>query len=446
VDKDPCAAYVWWSAITAAVPESAVAGLLAGFLIAAVAALLAQVYWGSELALFCSGVPILAFSAILFTVIAGARPSEKIDYQTRGSYGDTLCSVLWSQWLLAISSLFIGSAVLLCGLGLVLVSYADNLAVKLCETNRPIYTVENSRRILIRVNAWLSAAVTTVVTALLIAANATYLMAIGRENLRFKILGEDGYVLFFVYLFGLYLIGRSLFVVFERTRSALRANIASCAAYAAGFSPVDADNEGLRAGVGPVRPPAAKDPGFARRKKVAMRAAQEFAVVIWVALSALLAAYLASGEPFNNLRQGITVSPEIVIYIVVAYIIFRAAYVLIANIVERVSAKKDDNPTNNRFIPPEDAGSVERIRITYNYGRLFPTISSVLLLAILGAFFFVAGLMQGPLWPAPRITISLLLGGLYPAVILAGLSSSVPAAEDVRRPRGETLRRLAFIP
>ena len=435
MDKDPCAGNVFWSAITAAGFDSAVAGLLAGFLIAAVAALLAQVYWGSELALFCSGVPILAFSAYLFTVIAGVDYPEKIDYKTPGALGDTLCSQLWSQWLLAISSLFIGSAVLLCGLGLVLVSYADNLAVRLCETHRPIYTVENSRRILIRVNAWLSVAVTTVMTALLIVANVTYLTAVGQQNMLLEIFGVKWYLLYFVYLFGLYLIGRSLYVVFIRTRSALRANKNSCAAYAAGGPPVAT---------------AAKDPRFARRKKVATRAAQEFAVVMWVALGALLAAYMTSGQAFRN-ERGIAVSPDIVIYVVVLYIIVRAAYVLIAGIVERVSAKKDDTPTNNEAIPPANAKSVERIRINYDVGRLYPTIYSVVLLAILGAFFFVVGLMQGPLWSGPRVMISLFLGGLYPAVVLAGLSSSVPAAEDVRRPKWETLWSaftlwLAFIP
>ena len=174
-----------------------------------------------------------------------------------------------------------------------------------------------------------------------------------------------------------------------------------------------------------------------------MRAAQEFAVVILVALGALLAAYLTS-EAVEN-RHWRTASSKIAIYVVVVYIIVRAIYILVVGIVESMSAKKDDSPTNNEAIPPADAKSVERIRITYDIGRLPATTYSVVFLAILGTFFVVA-LTQGPLWTVPRIIISLFLGGLYPAIVLAGLSSSVPAAEDVRKPKWETLPWLAFIP
>jgi hypothetical protein len=167
--------------------------------------------------------------------------------------------------------------------------------------------------------------------------------------------------------------------------------------------------------------------------------------VILVALSALLAVYMTSGEAFNQPRKGIAVSPDVVIYVVVLYIILRAIYVLVVGIVEPVSAKKDGTATDNEAIPPANAKSVERIRIRYDAGRLRTTTYSVVFLAILGTF-FVAVLTQGPLWPVPRIIISLFLGGFYPAVVLAGLSSSVPAAEDVRKPKWETLPWLVFIP
>ena len=446
MDNDPCAARVYWSAITAAGYDSTVAGVLAGLLIAAAAALLVQWYQGIDfhtIALFGSGVPVLAFSTYLFTLIAGLnypKPNQ-LDYTKPGGVGDNLCSQLWSQWLLAICSLFIGSAVLICGLGWALVSYADHLAVKLCEKNIPVETVEFRRRFFIRLNAWLSGAVITAATALLIAANVTYLGAIGQKNLNREIFGEKWYLLFFVYLFGLFFIGRSSYVVFSRTRSAMRANMKSCTAYAAGGSPVATDNEGIKYHV---RPPAAEDPRFARPKQVAMLAAQEFGLVMWVALAALLAGYMTSGEAFHQPR-GVAASPKIVIYVVVLYIIVRAIYVLIAGIVELVSVRKDDTPTNNEAISPADATSVERIRIKYSFGKLSATTYGVVFLAILGTF-LVAALTQGPLWTVPRIIISLFLGGLYPAVVLAGLSSSVPAGEDVRSPKWETVRGLAFIP
>jgi hypothetical protein len=446
VEHDPCTTNVWWSTISAASADSTFTGLLAGLLIAAAAALLVQWYQGAApptIALFGSGVPVLTLSTYLFTVIGGLQYPTDIDYKTRGGPGDTACSQLWSEWLLATGSLFIGSAVLVCGLGWALVSYADNLAVELCKRNEPIETVEYRRKFFIRLNAWLSAAVTTTATALLIVTSALYMRAIDQQNMHREIFGEKWYLLFFVYLFGLYFIGRSSYVIFSRTRSAHRANKKSCAAYAAGGPPVATDSEGIKAGVGAVRPPAAKDPKFARRNKVAMRAAQEFVVVILVALGALLAVYLTS-EYVEDRHWG-TVSPDIVIYVVVLYIIVRAIYVLIAGIVERVSAEEDDTPTNSEAVPPANAKSVERIRIKYSVGKLPVTAYSVVFLAILGTF-FVAVLTQGPLWTVPRIIISLFLGGLYPAVMLAGLSSSVAAAEDVRRPKWETLRWLGFIP
>jgi hypothetical protein len=54
---------------------------------------------------------------------------------------------------------------------------------------------------------------------------------------------------------------------------------------------------------------------------------------------------------------------------------------------------------------------------------------SVLIAGYLGTFFMV-GLTQGPFWTPPRISVSLVLGGLYPAVLLTALSSSVPGADD----------------
>jgi hypothetical protein len=173
---------------------------------------------------------------------------------------------------------------------------------------------------------------------------------------------------------------------------------------------------------------------------VAIRAAQEFGVAMWVALAALLAVYMTSGKAFNQPRSGIAVSPKIVIYVVVLYIIVRASYIVtypvIVSIAKRVTARwvtarKDDTSTNQEAVPPANAKSVDRIRISYSYGMLTPTTYGVVLLAILETLFVVA-FSQGPLWTGPRIFLSLFLGGLYPAVLLAWLSSSVPAAEGAR--------------
>jgi hypothetical protein len=406
-DPDPCSKGVVWSSISAASAEATLAGLLAGLLIAAAAALIVQWYQGAApptIALFGSGVPALMLSTYLFVVIAG------VDYPKDTDYKSNLCNQLWSQWVLAMGLLLVGTAILVCGLGWALIIYADNLAVDFCKTNIPITkvsltTIEDRRDFLIRLNAWLSGASITAATVLLLVTNVTYLKAIGQGKLNREKFGEKWYLLFFVFLFGMYFIGRSSYVVFIRTRSARRANKASCAAYAAGGPPVATHDEGIKA-----------------------VAASEFVLVMCIVLSALLAAYMTSQAVKD------AVSPTIAIYVVVLYVIVRAIYVLIARIVELASAKKDDTPTDNDAVPPANAESAERIRINYSRGRLRVTTYSVVALAILGTF-FVAALAFGPLSTPARIFISLFLGGFYPAAILTGLSDSVPAAADVRKPR-----------
>lgn len=404
-DPDPCAKEVYWSSISAASGEATLAGLLAGLLIAAAAALIVQWYQGAApptIALFGSGVPALMLSTYIFVVIAGLDIPKDLDYTS------DVCNQLWSQWLLAIGLLFVGTAVLVCGLGWALVNYAENLAADYCKTNWPITTVAVRRDFLIRLSAWLSSAIIIAAIVLLTLTNVTYLKAIGQENLKGEIFGEKWYLLFFVFLFGAYFICRSSYVVLIRTLSARRANRASCAAYAAGGPPVATHDEGISA-----------------------VAASEFVLVMCVVLSAFLAAYTTS----KAVKDG-AVSPTIVIYVVVLYVIVRAIYVLIARIVELVLAKKDDAPTDNDAVPPANAESAERIRINYSRGRLRVTTYNVVFLAILGTV-FVAALGLGPLLTDPRIIISLLLGGFYPAAILTGLSDSVPAATDVRKPRWE---------
>ncbi|HEY2501245.1 MAG TPA: hypothetical protein VGI68_07440 [Mycobacterium sp.] len=439
MSDDPCTTSVLWSAITAAQLDSTVAGVLAGLLIAAAAALLVQSYQGSDahtIALFGSGVPALALSTYLFTVIAGLnlpkqpdQPKERdIEYLTPGGRGDTLCSQLWSEWILAIGSLFIGGAVLVCGLAWALVSYADNVAVKICPGKIPteaseLETVQHRRGLFIQLSGWLSCAAITAATALLISANVTYLTAIRKRELYWSLFGEKWYLLFVVYLLGLYVIGCSSYAVFRRTRSALRANTQSCAAYARAE-----------------HPPAAQDPRSARRKEIVMQAARDFAAATGLALAAFLAIHMASGDAFNNKQPNIAVSPTIIIQVVVLYIIARTAYPRVMDIIKTLSARKADILINNDVFPVGKKESEDPIRIKYSAGRLAVTTCSAVVLAVSGTF-FVVWLTQGPLWEGPRIATSLLLGGLGPALVLNALSNSVPAAETPGR-RGRVMKTM----
>jgi hypothetical protein len=132
------------------------------------------------------------------------------------------------------------------------------------------------------------------------------------------------------------------------------------------------------------RQPLWRDDGH---NEAALRAAKEFVVVILVALGAVLAIYMTSGQAFGQPRNGITVSPKIVICVVVVYLIVRATYALIAKFVELVSEKRDGSPSNSETVPPANAESVGRIRINYSVGMLRLTTYRVVLLAILATFF-----------------------------------------------------------
>jgi hypothetical protein len=431
MDVDRCST-VFWSAITAANGDSTVAGVLAGLLIAAAAALLVQSYQGADahtIALFGSGVPALALSTYLFTVIAGLNYQQNypvspkhpispdnpigvpINYKQPVMELNNLCSQVWSEWILAIGLVFIGTAVLVCGLAWALASYADNLAVRLCARNTPIGIVEERRGFFIRLNAWLSSAIVTAATMLLISTNVIYLAAINQADLHGHLLGDTWYVLFVIYFVGVFFLGRSSYEIWQRTRAALRANKNACAAYANFDSRVTVNDEGESA----------------RGNATAKRLVEELAGIVWTVLAALLAGFMTSGEAFGQSR-GITVNPTISIKIAGFYVIARVAYVLIAGAVKIAFAKKDCTSLDYDTVALAD-GDPERIRITYSDGALTTTAFGVVLLAIVGTC-FVVGLTQGPFASPLRISIALLLGGLYPALILTALSSSVPAADD----------------
>jgi hypothetical protein len=458
---------VFWSSIGAAASDATLAGVLAGLLIAAAAALIVQWYQGSDahtIALFGSGVPVLGLSTFLFTVIAGMDLSYTDDNAV-----PTVCKVLWSQWLVAVNVLFIGTAILVCGLGWALVSYGDTVAVRILEKNKleknknvDIETIRTRRRFFIYLSAFLAGTIISASIGILVVTNILYLKAVAypylypikypgipdgypgnavntmqntiQNTIQNAIqLHQERYLIFLVYLFGVYLVGRASYVVIIRTRSALRENNRSCAAYEG--TPVAADSGGADSGgrkslfvLFALGGPAGKDPRFSRRT---IRAAQKFVVVMWVALSAVLAVYLTSEVVIHRHWGGFGGKEVTWIFIGVVVV-----YVLIVGTVELLSAKEDDTPNDNKAVPPANAESVERIRIDYNFGLLTVTTYGVILFVVL-ATFFVVSLTQLSLWPFWRPIISLALAGLYPALVLLGLSSSVPAGEDVSLPKWE---------
>jgi uncharacterized membrane protein YraQ (UPF0718 family) len=173
MDNDPCSDQVLFSVLNSAGPDLTLAGVLAGFLIAVVAALVVQWYDQASprmIALFASGVPALMLSGYLFTISSGAKPPavpKNVAELTGPNFTGELvvpspspsnlledlqahttnyCNQVWSQWLPAFAELLIGGAVLLCGLGWALVIYGERLADRLKGEKLPKGTIDDYHR------------------------------------------------------------------------------------------------------------------------------------------------------------------------------------------------------------------------------------------------------------------------------------------------------------
>jgi hypothetical protein len=423
-----CLGNAGWNVLEGAPADSTLAGVLAGFLIAAAVALLAQWYDRSDpdtIALFASGVPALTLSSYLFTVLSGTQPATAV------------CGQIWSQWLPALAMLLIGGAVFLCGLGWSLVSYADNLAVKMIEKNRPMKRVEENRRFFIGLSGWLSLGATTATTCWLIAANVVYLKGttgrrVGDKTIYpfFEFLDIKWYTMFFVFLFGLYVVVRSAYLVTRRTLSARRENVASCIRYVPGVYE------------------ESRTPLDIKEDRLTERVANKICIGVVIAFGTLLADYLtdqAVDERFSG-----TTACRIIGVVVVAYAIARLAYYLIVRLFG--PRLREQRPTESfaeadimiRRTPstesPEDA-----IRIKYSLRRLSEASYHVVFFAILGTV-FAAALTQGALWPNWTMGLSLFVGGIYPAAILLGLSYAVPAGPATQLPEWKTWRGWRLLP
>jgi hypothetical protein len=237
------------------------------------------------------------------------------------------------------------------------------------------------------------------------------------------------YLMFFVYLIGVYVVVRCAWLVIWRTRAAKRENVASCTRYVPGV----------------FDSPTALD---VRENKPTERVAKEICIAVVVALGALLADYLtnqAVGERFSGMRACHTIG-----VLVVGYVIARLAYYGVVRLFgptlrkQRTTESFAEADVMIRRTPsveiPEDA-----IRIKYSLRRLSATSYHVVFFAILGTV-FAAALTQGPLSPNWRTGLSLLVGGLYPGGMMLGLGYAVPAAPAAKLPEWKTWPVLRLIP
>jgi len=276
-------------------------------------------------------------------------------------------------------------------------------------------------------SAWLSLGGTAAMACWLIAANVIYLKA----NTGTAADGKteyEWYPTFFVFLFGLYVVGRSTYLINSRTRAAKRENVASCIRYAPGVY-------------------KSHTPPEVREGKHVTWAARESRVTAFIALGTWLADYLTN-LAVNAKSSGATAWH--VVIVVVIYVIARWTYGRVVHFfgstfaAERGALSFDEADANIRLTPSTEKLE-DAIRIRYSPIRLSATSYHVALLAILGTV-FAAALTQGPFPPSWRIGLSLLVGGLYPAGMLLGLSYAVPAGPDTKLPDWKTWPGFRVLP
>jgi hypothetical protein len=452
MDNDPCSDQVLFSVLNSAGPDLTLAGVLAGFLIAVVAALVVQWYDQASprmIALFASGVPALMLSGYLFTISSGAKPPavpKNVAELTGPNFTGELvvpspspsnlledlqahttnyCNQVWSQWLPAFAELLIGGAVLLCGLGWALVIYGERLADRLKGEKLPKGTIDDYHRFFIRLNALLSLCATIGMAGLLIAANVTYLTATTHpknitdpnKTLAFWEYphGVYWYAMFLVFLFGVYVVAGSLYLVLSRTAS-----------FAWGEHVPGVHTKSCA-------------PRRAWGNKRVRRVAREIGIVLVVVGGALFAGYLTKkvlGDDFSG--HWINYAEVVA----AAYAIGRLAYSGIV-LVQQYAA-----PDAKISVAPSTKKPRDAIQLRYSSGGLRVTSYHVVVFALLGAA-LTAVVTNAPLWKilgSWQTGLALFTGGLYPACILLGLSYSVPADPSFGLPKWKTRPVPRFLP
>ncbi len=113
-----------WSIIASASTNSSLAGVLAGFLLAAIAVLYSDTNreeHANTLALFFTGVVVLAIDSYLFSHVTGVKPNAT-------GLG---CARAWTQGIAASGMLLVGGVALTAGLGWMLTHYAQQYSKRL---------------------------------------------------------------------------------------------------------------------------------------------------------------------------------------------------------------------------------------------------------------------------------------------------------------------------
>jgi hypothetical protein len=259
VNAGTCGEVVWWDPVQASSPLSTLAGVLAGFLIlAATTAIFApwDRYRWRTVSQFAAGVPALTISGFIFAFIYGTKvdppgqdPLSQLVYHRR-------CDQLWSQWLLAAGLLATGAAVLICGFSWLVVGYTENKAKERynkqiaanifyrdadwltdkrlqAEVFRKFHYLKKDRVSLIRAAGWISAVGIMSAAIVLMTVDILYIKAVGLAEWKVPTprtwpASTNLYLAFLIWGAGLHTLLRTGFVVWTRTRGAVKANEIAC--------------------------------------------------------------------------------------------------------------------------------------------------------------------------------------------------------------------------
>lgn len=415
-----CANNVGWSFIDAASDFSVLAGVLAGFLIASAAILFASGsrYVPFTVALLASGVPGLVVSSYIFNAIKGSAAGDHDN-----------CHQVWSQGLIATALLVVGGAVLVCGLGWVLVTYSEDLegalSKQLSREGRSGFdqdAIENSqafkdivlnrRKVLVGLGGWMAVGIITASAVILVRTNTVYV-----KSCQLAWPWMTKHLICALTATGLYVILRSIYTVSRRTKNAL---------------------DGFR-GATPTR-----------------RTLYEFALLAMVMFSVLIAPWMAA-------YKGTAVFVLTLLIGTLSYVGGRLFYwhhrCRRERPKENPNSGKADNALNGGDPPAGDTtqqgpatgevnpaaadtgdqsnanggeDTVEALlaRTLFQIGKLPETTFNVIFHAVLGVL-FVGVTMGEPMADIVRIPLTFFLGGIYPAVLLIGLSRSVAAHEKM---------------
>ncbi len=392
-----------------------------------------------------------------------------------------MCFQLWSQWNVAMALLAVGGAALVCGTAWALVVYGEKVADDLTRKNKidteslsepiscdscstasldVIQRIMLLRRFLIFLGGGLSAVGIGTAIIMLVIANLLYIKAVRRVNINFDLYGDWCYLVFIVFVVGLYVLCRVTYLVFTRTVSAATGNIVACRK----------KREEVEHGPSPVM--HKKDPYTScffldslclLLEKIVMypvRVMRRALVLLIVALLSGLGTELARRmgnytvhkQAESDQKAAVHASMDVqlvpswwidvkivgvVVLAVVAFLVLGRACGCIYRLCRRryKGGNKQSHGLGNKKSHGLGAGKghqpiKDTIQIRYDFGRPFSATYHIVGLAIL-SIIVAAIFTQGDLWQDGRgIGLAIFVGGVYPVGTLLGLSYSVAACED----------------